>query len=64
MTQQLTRATLRLETKFSPFDERVGLGAGGRIEGYASVFDASPTSPATWSRREPFPHRSRMARGG
>jgi HK97 family phage prohead protease len=44
MTQQLTRATLRLETKFSPFDERVGLGGGGRIEGYASVFDAEDES--------------------
>jgi HK97 family phage prohead protease len=27
-----------LETKFIAFDERAGIGAGGRIEGYASLF--------------------------
>jgi HK97 family phage prohead protease len=27
-----------LETKFIAFDDAVGLGAGGRIEGYASLF--------------------------
>jgi HK97 family phage prohead protease len=44
MTVETRGAVDALETKFIAFEERSGIGAGGRIEGYASLFGAADES--------------------